>query len=123
MVQALTDRRCTGVSFNGRGDGSVIDGVANAPMPFVQLPAGDRDLVALAFRLAVVEAVSAQGAIPVIFDRSLDGFPVDKAPLLVRALQFLGNTTQVICLTQRRELAAAGAVVTGQQAAAPSGQG
>ena len=123
MVQALTDRRFTGLSFGAKGDGSVIDGVANTPMPFVQLPAGDRDLVALAFRLAVVEAVGAQGAIPVIFDRSLDGFPVDKAPLLVRALQFLGNTTQVICLTQRRELAAAGTVVTGQQAAAPPAQG
>ena len=123
MVQALTDRRYSGVSFGSKGESSVIDAVANTPLPFVQLPAGDRDLVALAFRLAVVEAASSQGAVPVIFDRSLDGFPVDKAPLLVRALQFLGNTTQVICLTQRRELAAAGTVVTGQQAAAPPAQG
>ncbi len=117
MIQALTDRRYVSLAFSLQGDSSVVDGVANQPMPFVQLPPGDRDLVALGLQLAIVEAAVAQAAVPVIFDRVLDHFPIEKAPLLVRALQFLGTTTQVICITQRRELAAAGTVVTAQQAA------
>lgn len=119
MIQALTDQRWVGVSFTHTGDASVVDGVARQPMPYVQLPPGDRDLVAFGFQLAIVEAVSAAGnPMPLVLDRVLDTWPADKAPLLVRALQFAGNGTQVICLTQRRELAAAGAVVTVQQAPA-----
>ncbi|HEY1098165.1 MAG TPA: hypothetical protein VGF99_04525, partial [Myxococcota bacterium] len=119
MIQALTDQRWVGVSFTHTGDASVVDGVARQPMPYVQLPPGDRDLVAFGFQLAIVEAVSAAGnPMPLVLDRVLDAWPADKAPLLVRALQFAGNGTQVICLTQRRELAAAGAVVTVQQAPA-----
>lgn len=115
MVQALTDRRFSEVQFGPRGEVSVVDAASSEAMPFVQLPAGDRDLIALALRFAVVEAVARanpQNRMPVVFDRVFDHLPVEKAPLLVRALQFLAQGTQVICFTGRRELAPAGPVVT-----------
>ena len=85
---------------------------SGTPIAFVHLPAGDRDLIALALRLAAVEAYAKGTRMPVVFDRVFDTFPVEKAPLLVRVLQFLGQGTQVVCFTARRELAAAGPVVT-----------
>lgn len=116
MLQALTDRRFAGLQFGPRGEGSVVDATDQSVLPFVQLPGLDRDLVVLALKLAVVEAAAASSRVPVVFDRSLDHFPVEKAPLLVRALQFLGSSNQVVVVTQRRELAAAGTVVTAQMA-------
>ncbi len=116
MLQALTDRRFSGLQFGPRGEGSVVDATDQSVLPFVQLPGLDRDLVVLALKLAVVEAAAASSRVPVVFDRSLDHFPVEKAPLLVRALQFLGSSNQVVVVTQRRELASAGTVVTAQMA-------
>jgi DNA repair exonuclease SbcCD ATPase subunit len=112
MTQALTDKRFSEVRFGSKAEVSVVDAASGKAIAFVHLPAGDRDLVALALRLAVVEAFAKTNRMPVIFDRVFDTFPVEKAPLLVRVLQFLGQGTQVICLTARRELAAAGPVVT-----------
>lgn len=115
MVQALTDKRFNEVRFGARAEVSVVDAASGQAMPFVHLPAGDRDLVTLALRFAVVEAVARanpQNRMPMVFDRVFDLLPVEKAPLLVRALQFLGQGTQVICVTGRRELAAAGPVVS-----------
>ncbi len=118
MLQALTDRRFSALQFGPRGEGSVVDATDQTALPFVGLPGGDRDLVVLALKLAVVEAASSAARVPVFFDRTLDHFPVEKAPLLVRALQFLGSSNQVVVVTQRRELAGAGTVVTGQVAQA-----
>jgi hypothetical protein len=116
MLQALTDRRFSGLQFGARGEGSVVDATDQSVLPFVQLPGIDRDLVVLALKLAVVEAAGASSRVPVVFDRTLDHFPVEKAPLLVRALQVLGSNNQVVVVTKRRELAAAGTVVTAQTA-------
>ncbi|MDP2345863.1 MAG: hypothetical protein Q8O67_33295 [Deltaproteobacteria bacterium] len=112
MTQALTDKRFSEVRFGSKAEVSVVDATSGQLMAFIHLPPGDRDLVALALRLAVVEAFAKKERMPVIFDRIFDTFPVEKAPLLVRVLQFLGQGTQVVCLTARRELAAAGPVVT-----------
>ncbi len=111
MVQALTDRRFSEVRFGAKAEVSVVD-TSGAALAFVHLPAGDRDLIALALRLAAVEAYAKTSRMPVVFDRVFDTLPVEKAPLIVRVLQFLGQGTQVVCFTARRELAAAGPVVT-----------
>lgn len=116
MVVALTERRYAEVRFGPRGVGEVIDGTAKTSIPFVQLPPGDRDLVALALRLAVVEAACKQaGRLPVFYDQVFDAYDAARMPLLTKAVQFLAQGTQVVLVTARRELAGAGTVVQGQR--------
>ena len=119
MAQAFTDGRYTGISGAPKGV-NVID-KAGASIPFGQLPGTDRDLVAFALRIAIVESVTkSMGRVPVLIDRVFDLFPVEQAPLFARAMQFLGQSTQVICFTQRRDFAGAGTIVQAQVAPPPS---
>jgi hypothetical protein len=113
LIAALTGQRFIGLEASSRGV-SVVN-ADKTVTPFGALVGEDRDLVALGLRCAIVEsATRVAGRLPVIFDRSLDQISVEKAPLVVKALQFMGALTQVICFTQRREFAAAGAIVQGQ---------
>jgi uncharacterized protein YhaN len=90
----------------------LVDAVSREALPFGRLPAADRDLGIVALRLAVLEAVARKERMPLVVDRFLDHLLVEHMPLLVRALQFIGQSTQVICLTTRRELAGVGPLVT-----------
>lgn len=116
MVNALTDRRFREVRFGAKAEVSVVDSVAGEALPFTQLPPGDRDLVVLALRLSVVEAYTkaspGQNRMPVVFDRTFDAFPVEKAAMFVRVMQFIAQGTQVICLTAQPQIAAAGPTVS-----------
>ena len=117
MAQAFTEGRYTGISGAPKGL-NVLD-KNGAAIAFGQLPGADRDLVAFALKLAIVESVTkSMGRVPVLIDRVFDLFPVEQAPLFARAMQFLGQSTQVICFTQRRELAGAGTIVQAQVAPA-----
>jgi uncharacterized protein YhaN len=116
MIHALTAGRFTRLSVAPRNV-DIIDNVG-AAVPFAQLSGPDRDLVALAMKLAIVESVTrSMGRLPMLFDRVFDALPVEHAPMIARAMQFMGQSTQVICFTQRRELAGAGTIVQGQVAA------
>ncbi len=119
LVAALTSQRLVGLEASSRGVS--VKNADGTMTPFGQLGGEDRDLVALGLRCAIVEsATRVAGRLPVIFDRSLDHISADKAPLVVKALQFMGSLTQVMCFTQRRELAAAGTIVQGQTPSAAS---
>ena len=116
MIHALTAGRFTKLSVAPRNV-DIIDNVGTA-VPFTQLSGPDRDLVALAMKLAIVESVTrSMGRLPMLFDRVFDALPIEHAPMIARAMQFMGQSTQVICFTQRRELAGAGTIVQGQVAA------
>ena len=116
MIHALTAGRFTRLSVAPRNV-DIIDNVG-AAVPFTQLSGPDRDLVALAMKLAIVESVTrSMGRLPMLFDRVFDALPIEHAPMIARAMQFMGQSTQVICFTQRRELAGAGTIVQGQVAA------
>jgi hypothetical protein len=117
MIHALTAGRFTKLSVAPRSV-DIIDNVGSA-IPFAQLSGPDRDLVALAMKLAIVESVTrSMGRLPMLFDRVFDALPIEQVPMIARAMQFMGQSTQVICFTQRRELAGAGVIMQGQVAAA-----
>lgn len=112
IVTALLGQRFTEVRFGPRGELLLVDAVTREALPFVRLPAADRDLAVVALRLAVLEAAARKERLPLVIDRTFDHLLVENMPLLARALQFIGQSTQVICLTTRRELAGVGPVVT-----------
>lgn len=119
LLHAFTDGRLTALVASSRG--TSVTRSSGEQVPFGALDGGDRDLTALALRCAIVEAVTpVVGRLPVLFERSLDHLPVEKAPLVVKAMQLMGALTQVMCFTQRRELAGAGTVIQGQAAQAPT---
>ena len=112
IVAALLGQRFCEVRFGARGEFLLVDSVTREPTPFSRLPTGDRDLAIVALRLAVLEATARKERLPLVVDRSFDHLLVENMPLLTRALQFIGQSTQIICLTTRRELAGVGPVVT-----------
>jgi hypothetical protein len=112
IVAALLGQRFNEVRFGPRGEMLLVDAVSREALPFGRLPAADRDLAIVALRLAVLEAAARKERMPLVVDRFLDHLLVEHMPLLVRALQFIGQSTQVICLTTRRELAGVGPLVT-----------
>ncbi len=122
MMQALTNKRCTAMALSSSG---VDITTASGVVPYAALPPADRDMVAFAIRLALVEATTKSfGRLPLVFDRSFDGAPAELAPVLVRALQFIGGQTQVMLFTAQRELAGAGTIVQGARVdGSPAGAG
>jgi len=112
VAGALTSHRFTAVRLGARAEVAVVEAATDAVVPFPRLSAIDRDLVALALRLAALEAAARHERLPLVLDRALDHLPAEVMPLLSRALQFIGQSTQVICLTTRRELAGVGAMIT-----------
>jgi hypothetical protein len=115
LLGVLTAGRFTALVASSRG--THLTDAAGAAVPFGAAPALDRDLTVLALRCAIVEAITpVVGRLPVVFACSLDQLPLETAPLVVKALRLIASHTQVMCFTQRRELAAAGVVVQGQAA-------
>jgi len=117
IVAALLGQRFTEVRFGARAECSLVDAVTREPISFARLPAGDRDLASVALRLTVLEAAAARERLPLVVDRSFDHLLAEQMPLLTRALQFIGQSTQIICLTTRRELAGVGPLVSANVAA------
>lgn len=101
VLAALTDGRFREVRFLNNLQTHLVDAAGGEELPFGLLPAADRDAAWLAIKIALVEAALKRGRVPVVFDRSLDGLPDAKGPLLARMLAFLGTSTQVVCLTAK----------------------
>jgi hypothetical protein len=104
IVAALTDGRYKEIRFGGRGESSLVDAAAGKPIPFAQLPPFDRDLAYLALKIALVEIIVKRGRLPVLFDRGLDALADAKAPLLKNMLQFIAQSTQVVCISEKQSL-------------------
>jgi hypothetical protein len=104
IITALTDGRYKEIRFTGRGESSLVDAAAEKPISFGQLPPFDRDLAYLALKIALVEVIVKRGRLPVVFDRGLDALADTKAPMLKNMLQFIAQSTQVVCLSEKPSL-------------------
>lgn len=101
VISALTDGRYREVRFTNGLQTHLVDAAGGEELAFGYLPAADRDVAWLAIKIALVEGALKRGRVPVIFDRSLDGLPDAKGPLLARMLAFLASSTQVVCITAK----------------------
>ncbi|MBI1948304.1 MAG: hypothetical protein HYS27_21635 [Deltaproteobacteria bacterium] len=101
MLATLTDGRFREVRFVNGLQTHLVDAASGEELPFGFLPAADRDLAWLSIKLALIEGALKRGRVPLVFDRSLDGLPDAKGPLLARMLAFLAGSTQVVCITAK----------------------
>ncbi|OGQ24373.1 MAG: hypothetical protein A2138_27485 [Deltaproteobacteria bacterium RBG_16_71_12] len=101
MLATLTDGRYREVRFLHNLKTHLVDGASGEELPFGFLPAADRDIAWLSIKLALIEGALKRARVPVVFDRSLDGLPDAKGPLLARMLAFLAGGTQVVCITAK----------------------
>lgn len=106
MLGGLTDQRYTRVVFHPRGQLGLVEAMSGQEVGFKDLTPGDKDLVYLALKLSIVEAYVKKNRMPVFFDGVFDGFPDARDTLHARILQFLGNATQVVCVTHKPALMA-----------------
>ncbi|MCC7108073.1 MAG: hypothetical protein IT382_02190 [Deltaproteobacteria bacterium] len=104
ILVALTDGRYRELRFVRNVETVLVDAASGEEMPFGFLPALDRDLAWLSIKTALIEGAVQRGRVPVVFDRSLDGLPDAKGPLLARMLGFLAGGTQVVCITAKTTL-------------------
>lgn len=104
ILVALTDGRYRELRFVRNVETVLVDAASGDEMPFGFLPALDRDLAWLSIKTALIEGAVQRGRVPVVFDRSLDGLPDAKGPLLARMLGFLAGGTQVVCITAKTTL-------------------
>lgn len=107
-AMGLSDRRYGHVLFGPHGEMALVETASGRPIPFAQLTPGDRDVAYLSLKLTLIETYSRKERLPVVLERAFETFPPQKDPLLARMLQFLGGVTQVICMTSREGLLAAG---------------
>lgn len=101
MLATLTDGRYREVRFVHNLQTHLVDGASGEELPFGFLPAADRDLAWLSIKIALVEGALKRARVPLVFDRSLDGLPDAKGPLLARMLAFLAGGAQVVCITAK----------------------
>ncbi len=101
VLAALSDGRFREVRFVHNLQTHLVDAAGGEELPFGFLPAADRDVAWLSIKLALVEGALKRGRVPVLFDRSLDGQPDAKGPMLARMLAFLAASTQVVCITAK----------------------
>jgi hypothetical protein len=104
----LSDRRYGHVLFGPRGEMTVVETASGRAIPFGQLPPGDRDVAYLSLKLTIAEASVRRGRLPIVLERAFDTLSESKDPLLVKMVQFLATATQVVCMTARPGLLAAG---------------
>lgn len=107
-VGGLSDRRYGQVLFGPSGEMALVETASGRSLPFAQLSPGDRDLAYLSLKLTIAEAAVRRGRLPIVLERAFETLPETKDDLLVRMLQFLGAATQVVCMTRRSGLLAAG---------------
>ncbi|MCP4502207.1 MAG: hypothetical protein GY822_19795 [Deltaproteobacteria bacterium] len=106
MLSGLTDQRYTKILFHPRGRIGLVEAMSGQEVGFKDLPPGDKDLLYLALKLSILESYVKKTRMPVFFDSVFDGFPDARDTLHGRILQFLGNLTQVICITKKPALMA-----------------
>lgn len=96
-VAALTDRRYSGVEWDGAGNASLL--AAEGKLAVSAVPAKDADLYFLALKLTLVEKSSAHAKVPLLVDDVLQQVGDAKVPLVARMLKHLGTLTQVLHVT------------------------
>lgn len=103
-LTAFTDQRYDAAMFGARGEMSVVPAGGGAPIPFMELPDPDLDLVDSALRFALLEACIAHSKIPVLIDDPFLGFPAAKRMLFSQMVSYLANATQIFLLTENEDV-------------------
>lgn len=102
-LAALSDQRVPDCSFGPRGELTVhmADG---RERPYMQLGGEGLDLVDLALRFSLVEAITARTKIPLIVEDWAREFPERRRKLFLQMLQHLSKLTQVIVCTDQADV-------------------
>lgn len=97
-LSALTEGAVVEGVFGPRGELSVRTQKL-AVVPYMQLPPAELDVVDLALRLALVEAVVSKHRIPMVFEDPILSMPPGRRKMFLQMIQYLSRLTQVVCVT------------------------
>ncbi|MEM6861155.1 MAG: hypothetical protein AAF627_10470 [Myxococcota bacterium] len=100
---ALTDGVYARCAFGARGEVTVVD-QQGIEVPYVALRGERLDLVDVALRLSVAEAVVSKVRIPLLIDDPFEGFPRKRRRLFVQMIEYLAQLTQVLVLSKADDL-------------------
>jgi hypothetical protein len=96
-LAALTERRLSTLEIDAKGQAQV--GSAQGKQGAGALPPGDRDLVYLAVKVALMEKYAERARLPYLIDDDFSGFPPAQVALIARVLKHLGTRAQVLHLS------------------------
>ncbi len=100
----LTDGRYRGVTIDPRSFEITVEGVEKVEVPAASLSRGARDQLYFAMRVAVVEVLAADRALPLILDDPFLHFDDRRLARVERMLERVGATHQIILLTHDARL-------------------
>jgi hypothetical protein len=100
----LTDGRYSGVTIDPRSFEVTVAGVEKVVVPAASLSRGARDQLYFAMRVAVVEIMAADRALPLILDDPFLHFDDRRLARVERMLERVGATHQIILLTHDARL-------------------
>ncbi|MGF1508347.1 MAG: ATP-binding protein [Myxococcota bacterium] len=103
FLSALTDQRYVDSEFGPRGEVRVMDRDQKVT-PYAKLQGEILDLVDVAIRFSLAEAVVSRVRIPVVVDDPFEAFPKRRRKLFVQMLQYMSKLTQVIVLTRTEDI-------------------
>ncbi len=100
----LTDGRYRGVTIDPRSFEVTVAGVEKVAVPAASLSRGARDQLYFAMRVAVIEIMAADRALPLILDDPFLHFDDRRLARVERMLERVGATHQIILLTHDARL-------------------
>jgi hypothetical protein len=102
-LSALTDQRYVDCTFGPQGEVGVLDR-DQQPTAYVALEGEVLDLVDVALRFALAEAVVSRVRIPIAVDDPFEAFPARRRTLFLQMLEYMSKLTQVVVLTSRDDV-------------------
>ncbi len=104
ILAFFADGRFSQMSFTATGAPEVLDAASGRAVAYANLPPGDRDLVYLALKIAILEAAVKRARLPVIWEQAFEAFMPQKDPALAKLVAYLASSAQVVMMTTRKAL-------------------
>jgi hypothetical protein len=104
FLAAFTDNVFDSATFGPRGEMSVVPKGGGEPIGFMELEPEAIDLVDVALRFSLAEAILSKFKVPILIDDPFLGFVPQKRMLLSQMLTYLAKMTQVLLLTEREDV-------------------
>ncbi|MBK6683164.1 MAG: hypothetical protein IPG45_01720 [Deltaproteobacteria bacterium] len=103
-LAAFTEKKWRGASFGARGELSVFEANEGPKVAYVDLQGEELDLVDVALRFSLVEAILRKVRVPLLIDDPFAELPGKRRRLFTQMVGYLASATQVLAATELEDL-------------------
>lgn len=103
-LAAFTEKKWRGATFGARGELSVFEANDGPRVAYVDLEGEELDLVDVALRFSLVEAILRKVRVPLLLDDPFADLPGKRRRLFTQMVGYLAGATQVLAATESEDL-------------------